>query len=153
MSKVFYIRLILHFVFTKTPSKFIEDYKFSWISYTVLLTAIAMSLPPLQYALGISSSYCLPKSTTLIIKEKVWSFSGDTYQITDKNNIEIVRCQGKTMSFTKRKEFRDLQGNQVFSLRKKLFAFHKTFYAQTPNKKILFKVKSKFSSIFSLLFL
>lgn len=102
-------------------------------------------LAPIQPALGVNPTYCLPKQTTLIMKEKVWSLSGDTFHIVDENNVEVVRCQGTTFSLSDRKEFQDSAGRPLFSLRNKLIAIHKTFYAEAPDGKILFEVKSKFS--------
>jgi len=104
-----------------------------------------MPLPPVHPALGVNATYCLPKETTLVMKEKVWSLSGDTFHITDENGVEVVRCQGTTFSLSDRKEFQDSQGRPLFSLRNKLIAIHKTFYAEAPDGKILFEVKNKFS--------
>jgi len=80
------------------------------------------------------------------MKEKVWSLSGDTFHITDEAGIEVVQCRGQTFSLSGRKEFADSQGRPLFSLRNKLLALHKTFYAEAGDGKVLFEVKSKFSS-------
>src|SRR4051812_6391683 len=110
---------------------------------------MAAPLPPVHPALGINTTYCLPQPTTLVMKEKVWSLSGDTFHITDAAGVEVVRCQGTTFSLSDRKEFQDAQGRPLFSLRTKLIAIHKTFYAEAPDGKVLFEVKSKFSSMLS----
>lgn len=105
-----------------------------------------IQLSPVHPALGINPTYCLPKQTTLVMKEKVWSLSGDTFHITDEAGIEVVQCRGQTFSLSGRKEFADSQGRPLFSLRNKLLALHKTFYAEAGDGKVLFEVKSKFSS-------
>jgi uncharacterized protein YxjI len=103
-------------------------------------------LAPVHPALGVNATYCLPHETTLVMKEKVWSLSGDTFHITDQNGVEVVRCKGSTFTLTDRKEFEDSQGRPLFSLRNKLITIHKHFYAEAPDGKILFNVKNKFSS-------
>jgi len=106
---------------------------------------MAIQLPPVTPALGVNPTFCHPRQTTLVLKEKVWSLSGDTFHVTDENNVEVVRCRGTTFSLSDRKEFQDPQGRPLFSLKNKLVAIHKTFYAEAPDGKVLFEVKSKFS--------
>lgn len=102
-------------------------------------------LAPVHPPLGINAAFCAPKQTTLTMKEKVWSLSGDSFHVMDENNIEVVRCQGKTFSFSDRKEFMDPQGRPLFALRNKHLVLHKTFYGEAPDGKELFRVKSQFS--------
>jgi uncharacterized protein YxjI len=84
--------------------------------------------------------------TTLKMKEKMRSLSGDTFKITDQNNQQVVECRGQTLSLSDRKEFADNAGKPLFSLRSKLISIHKSFYAEAPDGRILFEVKGKFSS-------
>jgi uncharacterized protein YxjI len=106
-----------------------------------------MPLAPIHPALGVNPTYCVPKETTLVMKEKVWSLSGDTFHITDESGVEVVQCRGTTFSLSDRKEFLDSAGRPLFSLRNKLITIHKHFYAEAPDGKILFEVKNKFSSM------
>jgi len=102
-------------------------------------------LAPVTPPLGVNPNYCMAKQTTLVLKEKVWSLSGDSFSVTDEAGMAVCKCQGKTFSFSDRKEFADNQGRPLFDLRNKLMSIHKTFYAQAPNGDHLFEVKSKFS--------
>ncbi|KAH8663581.1 tubby C-terminal-like domain-containing protein [Tricladium varicosporioides] len=102
-------------------------------------------LNPVNPPLGIFASYCVPKQTTLVMKEKVWSLSGDTFHIVDENGQEVVQCRGQTFSISDRKEFADAHGRPLFSLRTKLLSIHKSFYAEAPDGRELFLVKGKFS--------
>ena len=106
----------------------------------------APHLPPVNPALGINPAYCMPRQTTLVLREKVWSLSGDTFHIVDDAGVEVLQCRGQAMSLSDRKEFADAQGKPLFSLRTKLLSLHKTFYAEAPDGRTLFEVKGKFSS-------
>lgn len=102
-------------------------------------------LAPISPPLGVNPSYCAQRQTTLKMKEKVWSIGGDTFHIVDQDNIEVVRCHGKALSFSDRKEFADAQGRPLFALRNKKLALHRTFYGEAPDGKVLFEVKSQWS--------
>ncbi|KAG4416951.1 hypothetical protein IFR04_009895 [Cadophora malorum] len=104
-----------------------------------------INLPPVNPALGVNPAYCVNKQTTLVMKEKVWSLSGDTFHIVDENNHEVVQCRGQTFSLSDRKEFADSSGRPLFSLRTRLLSLHKSFYAESPSGETLFEVKGKFS--------
>ncbi|PBP26524.1 DUF567-domain-containing protein [Diplocarpon rosae] len=102
-------------------------------------------LAPVNPPLGVNPAYCVGKQTTLVMKEKVWSLSGDTFHIVDENNHEVVQCRGTTFSLSDRKEFADASGRALFSLRTRLLSLHKSFYAEAPGGEVLFEVKGKFS--------
>ncbi|KAE8446675.1 hypothetical protein EG329_011718 [Mollisiaceae sp. DMI_Dod_QoI] len=102
-------------------------------------------LAPINPPLGVNPNYCMNKQTTLVMKEKVWSLSGDTFHIVDENGLEVVQCRGQAMSLSDRKEFTSSTGAPLFSLRTKLLSIHKSFYAELPSGEILFEVKGKFS--------
>ncbi|CZS93917.1 related to DUF567 domain protein [Rhynchosporium graminicola] len=104
-----------------------------------------INLPPIQPALGVNPAYCVNKQTTLVMKEKVWSLSGDTFHIVDENNHEVVQCRGQTFSISDRKQFASSTGQPLFSLRTRLLRLHKSFYAEGANGQVLFEVKGKFS--------
>jgi uncharacterized protein YxjI len=102
-------------------------------------------LAPLSPPLGVNPAYCVPKQTVLVMKEKVWSLSGDTFHIVDENGHEVVQCRGQAFSLSDRKEFADSSGRPLFSLRTRHFTLHKSFYAEDGSGKNLFEVKGKFS--------
>ncbi|KUJ13033.1 DUF567-domain-containing protein [Mollisia scopiformis] len=109
------------------------------------MPAQPIQLAPFNPPLGVNPNYCMNKQTTLVMKEKVWSLSGDTFHIVDENNHEVVQCRGQAMSLSDRKEFATSSGAPLFSLRTKLLSIHKSFYAELPSGEILFEVKGKFS--------
>ncbi len=108
-------------------------------------------LAPIHPPLGINPSYCVSKQTTLQMKEKVFSLSGDSFYIKDENNQDVLQCQGQTFSISGRKQFSDTSGKPLFSLRTRLLSIHKSFYAEMPDGSIGFEVKGKFSSKLSII--
>lgn len=54
--------------------------------------------------LGIHPAYTShSQPVTLVLKERVFSFSGDDFGVKDTNGQVVVRCQGKALSFKDRK--------------------------------------------------
>jgi len=104
-----------------------------------------VNLAPISPPLGVNPAYCVNKQTTLVMKEKVWSLSGDTFHIVDESNHEVVQCRGQTLSLSDRKEFASSTGQPLFSLRTRLLSLHKSFYAEAPSGETIFEVKGKFS--------
>jgi len=109
-------------------------------------------LAPIQPPLGINNNFIRPHQVTLKLREKVFSLSGDTFEITDAySNQTLIECRGQKFSLSDRKEFSmPNNGPALFALRSKLLSFpHKRFYGEAQNGQILFEVKGKFSSTFS----
>jgi uncharacterized protein YxjI len=114
---------------------------------------MAVQLQPVNPPMGPNLGYCVNKTTILTMKEKVWSLSGDTFTITDEHDQVVVQCNGTTFSMSDRKEFLAPNGQPLFSLKNKIISIKKSFYAEGPGGGIVFEVKSKFSSKFSVSFL
>lgn len=110
---------------------------------------MAVNLAPISPPLGVNSHFIRPHQVTLKLREKVFSLSGDTFEITDaQTNQTLIECRGSKFSISDRKEFK-MPGNgpPLFSLRTKIISFpHKKFYAESPEGRVLFEVKGKFSS-------
>lgn len=60
-------------------------------------------LHPFHPPLGVSSVYCVPQETTLVLKERAFSFSGDDFGIKDTAGVNVVLCHGSAMSFRDKK--------------------------------------------------
>lgn len=86
-----------------------------------LFTASAPAvLQPVHPPLGIHPAYTShAQPVTLVLKERVFSFSGDDFGVTDTNGQVVVRCKGKVISFTDRKgvyRFVSSEGVQIYRL-------------------------------------
>lgn len=96
--------------------------------------------------LGIFPQFFARQSESLVLKEKVLSLSGDSFDIKTITGIPIFQVKGDFFSLSGRKHLSDMQGNVLFTIRKKLIALHSTYYAEDPKGNVLFEVKGKFSS-------
>ncbi|KAI0976641.1 DUF567-domain-containing protein [Xylaria arbuscula] len=102
-------------------------------------------LAPYPAPLGLFPHFIARQPESLVLKEKVMSLSGDSFDIKLVNGQPIFQVKGETFSLSGRKHFCDPAGNELFTIRKKLIALHSTFYAEDPNGNVIFEVKSKFS--------
>lgn len=97
--------------------------------------------------IAIFPQFVAQKTESLLLKEKVFSLSGDSFDITTLEKVPVFKVQGKKLSLSGRKIFCDQQGNELFHIQKKHLAIHSTYYAEDPSSpgRMLFEVKSKFS--------
>lgn len=102
-------------------------------------------LAPFNPPLGVHPQFCYPVEETLQMKEKVFSLSGDDFTITTVSGEKICKCKGKVMSISDSKKFTDIRGNELFTLKNKHFAIHKSFHAEGPGGHDVFKVKGHFA--------
>ncbi|GFZ46578.1 hypothetical protein JCM24511_03798 [Saitozyma sp. JCM 24511] len=111
-----------------------------------LFTASAPAqLHPVNPPLGVFPQFCVNVPTTLVLKEKAFSFSGDDFAVKDSNGVPVVRCQGKALSFRDRKVITDSVGKPLFHLRNKVIAIHKTFVAEDDGGNEIFRVTKRMS--------
>ncbi|KAI1844494.1 hypothetical protein JX265_010011 [Neoarthrinium moseri] len=104
-----------------------------------------VELAPYPTPLGIFAPFFARKSETLVIKEKVLSLSGDSFDIKTVDGRPIFQVKGSAWSLSGRKMVCDMGGNHLFTIRKKHLAIHSTYYAEDPNGNQFFDVTSKFS--------
>lgn len=108
----------------------------------------AEQLPPLPHQIGVFD-HCVARQTeTLILREKVLSLSGDSFEIKLANGQPILQVRGKAMSISGRKSIYDMSNTHLFDLVKEHFHLHTTFAAEDPQGNKFFEVKSKFASKF-----
>lgn len=103
-------------------------------------------LSPQNPPLGIFPQYCVQGPTILILKEKVWSWSGDDFAVKDDKGVPVVIIKGKAMSWRDRKIVSDTSGKELFHITNKLISLRKTILGtdQSENRE-LFKVVKKIS--------
>ncbi|RSH83779.1 hypothetical protein EHS25_005394 [Saitozyma podzolica] len=111
-----------------------------------LFTASAPAqLHPVNPPLGVFPQFCVNVPTTLVLKEKAFSFSGDDFAVKDSNGVPVVRCKGKALSFRDRKVITDSVGKPLFHLRNKVISIHKTFVAEDDGGNEIFRVTKRMS--------
>ncbi|MCJ1355037.1 MAG: hypothetical protein MMC33_005028 [Icmadophila ericetorum] len=106
-----------------------------------------LPLQGLPAAIGLNQRYIAQQSTTLIIKEKLFSWGGD-YTVTDVNNNAWFKVNGKVLSLHQKKAITDLQGQEIFTVNTRLVALFKSFFLTSPQGGEIMQVTGNFSSKF-----
>ncbi|KAI1339414.1 DUF567-domain-containing protein [Xylariaceae sp. FL0016] len=106
---------------------------------------MAAHLAPYPTTMGVFPQFVAQQPETLVLKEKVLSLSGDSFEIKTADGRPVFQIKGEALSLSGRKNVMDMSGNLLFTIRKKLIALHATFYGEDPSGKVLFEVKGKFS--------
>lgn len=73
--------------------------------------------------------FCLPQTVQLRLREKIWSFSGDDFKITDASDAATIyfQCQGRAFSLREKKVLRDNLGAPVLNIKEQLISFTDKF--------------------------
>lgn len=106
-----------------------------------------MSIAPFNPPLGpqpANPTFYSPGPTTLQMKENFLSLTGDDFTITTAEGAPVCKCKGKYFTLHDTKTFTDLQGNEIFAIKKKLVSLYKTFMGESPQGHN-FEVKGHFS--------
>jgi len=87
---------------------------------------------------AIGATYCAVEPTTLAMKEKAFSLSGDTFKIKDAKSGQVVfQIEGKVISLHDKKKLLDGNGNEIAVFAKKLVSIHKTFVVSRGDEKLM----------------
>ncbi|KAK8021871.1 hypothetical protein PG990_007009 [Apiospora arundinis] len=106
---------------------------------------MAQQLPPFPRPLGLFKAYHATQSETLVLKEKIMSLSGDSFDIKTIDGRPIFKVQGNAFSLSGRKMVLDMAGNALFTIRKRHLRLHATYYAEDPSERQILQVEGKFS--------
>jgi len=107
-------------------------------------------LAPVPHPIAIVGNSIYDQPQTLILKEKVLSLSGDSFDIKLLDGTPILRVQGQVMSLSGRKSVFDIrygQNNHILNIVKEHFHIHTTFAIQNPQGGKILEVKSGFALI------
>jgi len=85
------------------------------------------------------------QSQRLVIKEKILSLPGNSFDIKNVDGRVVFRVDGRIIPFSGRKHVRNAEGEHLFNIRQKLLALHTTFFCEDIQGKRFFKVKRQFS--------
>lgn len=107
--------------------------------------AVQLAPYPGRISLWPHDLFLAKQSETLILREKVMSLSGDSFEIKLQNGTPVLTVKGKVLSISGRKSVYDMAGNHLFDIQKELLHIHATFAAVDPQGKKLLEVKSSFA--------
>ncbi|KAI5803621.1 tubby C-terminal-like domain-containing protein [Peziza echinospora] len=108
---------------------------------------------PLQnapYPIGVTPNYIANNETVLKLREKTWSLSGDSFDITTaQDNLPVFKCTGSVMSLHSKKLFTDSNKNPLLTISKKLLTIHTIFevYRGDATDELLFTVRSHWNPL------
>jgi len=77
---------------------------------------------PKNKIVAIEDRFAFPQPVTLVLKEKIFSFSGDDFTITDVNGTSYFKCKGKAFSIREKKVLYDLYNKPLLSIKNKLMS-------------------------------
>ncbi|PMB67313.1 Protein LURP-one-related 10 [Beauveria bassiana] len=101
-----------------------------------------IQLPPLPQPIGQFSATIARGTETIVLKEKVLSLSGDSFDIKTISGQPLFKVQGRHATISGRKSVYDMAGNHLFDLCKEHFHLHATYVAETPDKHKFLEIKS-----------
>ncbi|KAJ7622103.1 tubby C-terminal-like domain-containing protein [Roridomyces roridus] len=93
--------------------------------------------------LGLFPQFVAQQQMTLVLKEKVLTWSGEDFSVKDQWGSVVVRCEGKLFSISDQKKFVDASGNHVFTLKNKIWHIHKTMEAEDLAGNVILKLRGK----------
>jgi hypothetical protein len=103
-----------------------------------------VQLPPVAKEISIFPPFVARQTETLVLKEKVMSLSGDSFDVCLANGQPLIRVQGKTASISGRKKVYDVGGKYLFDLYKEHMHIHSTYVADIEGQGKIMEVKSSF---------
>lgn len=101
-------------------------------------------LPPVARPIAVFDAYIAKGTETLVLKEKVMSLTGDSFDIKLLNGQPIFKIKGRKMTISGRKSVTDMQENHLFDIVKEMLHIHTTFAAEDPSGNKFLEVKSSF---------
>ncbi|KAG5982848.1 hypothetical protein E4U55_001255 [Claviceps digitariae] len=104
-------------------------------------------LPQVAPPIGIYQNFIAKTTETLVLKEKVLSLSGDSFDITNAQGTAFMKIKGRHMSISGRKSVYDMAGNHMYDIIKEHFHLHSTYAAEDPNKNKIITIKSSIQLI------
>ena len=111
---------------------------------------------PRNPIVATDNRFIYPQQIALYLQEKIYSWTGDDFAITDFNGIPFFRCGGRAFSFREKKVINDVYGIPIFNIKHELFSLRGRFklYYGDQGGRILASVDpiSTFGSLYSVTF-
>lgn len=101
-----------------------------------------VQLPALPEPIGQFNTTIAHTTETLVLKEKVLSLSGDSFDIKNINGQDVLKVKGRHATIHDRKAVYDAAGTHLFDIYKEHFHLHTTYAAATPEKHKFLEIKS-----------
>lgn len=103
-------------------------------------------LKPLPSPIAIFDQFVYNEPQTIVLREKVLSVSGDSFDIKFANGDNFLTVSGSWATFSGRKKVYDAQNkHHLFDIVKEHFRLHETYAIENTHRKTIAEVKSNLS--------
>ena len=102
----------------------------------------AVELATVPYPLAVFPAYIAQHTTTLIMKESIFSLM-DAFTVQTLDGQDVLKINTDVFPLSSRKRVYDLHDNHLFTLRNGTFSLAKSFYAESPEGNRIFQVEGK----------
>lgn len=99
-------------------------------------------LDPTAQSIVLFEQFIASEEKSLVLKEKILSLSGDSFDIKLENGMPLLKVDGAWPSFSGKKKVEDMSGNHLFDLRKEHMHLHTTYKMEDPDGKMICEVRN-----------
>ncbi|KAJ5546837.1 hypothetical protein N7494_004422 [Penicillium frequentans] len=104
-------------------------------------------LAPVVEPIAIFNQFVAKEPQTIVLREKVLSVSGDSFDIKLANGDTLLKVHGSWISLSGRKKVEDARGNHLFDIVKEHLHLHTTFAIEDTHGKKICEVKSNLTLV------
>ncbi|CAK7271350.1 hypothetical protein SEPCBS119000_004560 [Sporothrix epigloea] len=108
---------------------------------------MASHLPPLPAQIGIFPQYVARQTETLVLKEKILSLPGDSFDVRLANGQPLFQVKGKLFTLGARKSVYDGNGTHLFDMYREVLHIHTTYVLEDPQGNKFFELRSNIQLI------
>ncbi|RDH29982.1 tubby C-terminal-like domain-containing protein [Aspergillus welwitschiae] len=99
-------------------------------------------LHPVSQSVALFEQFIATEPQVLVLKEKVLSLSGDSFDIRLGDGVPILKVTGTLLSVSGRKKVEDMDRNHLFDIRKEHMHVHTTYVLEDPDGNKICEVRS-----------
>lgn len=107
---------------------------------------MSYDLKPLPAQVGIFTQYIAHQTETIVLKEKILSLSGDSFDVLLANGQPLLKVKGKFFTLGSRKSVYDTNGTHLFDIYRELMHLHTTYVLEDPKGNKFFELKNNIQS-------
>ncbi|KAJ5946665.1 hypothetical protein N7454_003504 [Penicillium verhagenii] len=100
------------------------------------------NLEPVVEHIALFDQFVSAEPQTLVLREKVLSVSGDSFEVKLANGDTVIKVHGAWVSLSGRKKVEDAHGKHLFDIVKEHLHLHSTFALEDTHRKKVCEVKS-----------
>ncbi|CAK7268514.1 hypothetical protein SEPCBS57363_003132 [Sporothrix epigloea] len=108
---------------------------------------MAYNLQPLPVQIGIFPQYIANQTETLVLKEKILSLSGDSFDVRLANGQPLLKVKGKLLTLGSRKSVYDCNDTHLFDIYREILHIHSTYVLEDPKGNKFFELRSNIQLI------